>query len=263
MKYQDIFERKERKYILTEAVYQKLRKELNRFMAVDQYGETTILSMYYDTASSLLIRRSMEKPVYKEKLRLRCYGVPESDSPSFIEIKKKFKGIVYKRRIGMSYIDAVQYMEQNKPLEIPSQISREISYFKQFYGDLQPKTVIACERTAMAGRMDPDLRITFDRNIRWRNTDLDLRNGADGKRLLEEGQILMEVKIKDALSWEMAKLFSGMSIYPCSFSKYGEAYRQWFIEDRKKSKENTEAMLLQMMFSDESFSGSHHSLISA
>ena len=120
MKYQDIFERKERKYILTEAVYQKLRKELNRFMAVDQYGETTILSMYYDTASSLLIRRSMEKPVYKEKLRLRCYGVPESDSPSFIEIKKKFKGIVYKRRIGMSYIDAVQYMEQNKPLEIPS-----------------------------------------------------------------------------------------------------------------------------------------------
>ena len=183
MDYQDIFERHEIKYLLTEETYRELRARLDSFMAVDQYGETTILNIYYDTPNSRLIRRSLEKPVYKEKLRLRCYGVPGSESPAFLEIKKKYKGIVYKRRIAMPYKDAVGYMDCGKPVPEPSQISREIDYFRRFYKELQPKMVIACERIAMAGIQDPELRITFDRNIRWRDTGLDLRQGSEGRRI--------------------------------------------------------------------------------
>ena len=92
--------------------------------------------------------------------------------------------------------------------------------------------VISCERIAMAGKEDPELRVTFDRNIRWRDYDLDLTAGAEGRPVLEEGQVLMEVKIRDALSCEFARLFSELGIFPCSFSKYGRAYEQRLSEER-------------------------------
>ncbi len=264
MQYQDIFERKELKYLLTEETYRKLRKELDRFMAVDQYGETTILNIYYDTPDSRLIRRSLEKPVYKEKLRLRCYGVPGSDSPAFLEIKKKYRKTVYKRRIGMPYSEAAGFMDRNQADRQLPQIGREIQYFKRFYRDLEPKMVIACERTAMAGICDPELRITFDRNIRWRDRDLDLRLGSSGKPVLEKGRILMEVKVKDALSWELVKLFSRLQIRSCSFSKYGEAYRQQFAEEAERKAEQKERQRFRgALYGQAVYSGVHHSLVSA
>lgn len=226
--YQDNFKRYEVKYLLSAEQYAKLKKRLEKIAAVDAYGETKILNIYYDTPSFSLIRTSLEKPVYKEKLRLRSYGTASDTTNSFVEIKKKYDGIVYKRRINLPYKKAEAYL--NKGLRVSGdeagneQIVGEIDAFKDYYEGLAPKMMISYDRIAMAGIHDPELRITFDRNICWRTEDLDLRHGGYGRTLLEEGQVLMEVKILGAMSMELSRILSELEIFPASFSKYGRGY---------------------------------------
>ena len=229
--YKGVFERREKKYLLSKAQYLALRARLDEFMEVDAFGKSTILNIYYDTPDYHLIRRSIEKPVYKEKLRLRCYGIPEEDGTAFLELKKKMKKVVYKRRVAMPYTQAVRFLKEMDPKACRSQIERELVYCGKLYKDLAPRMVIAYDRIAMAGKQDPELRITFDTNLRWRDSDLDLRHGGYGRQLLEEGQVLMEVKIQGAMSLELARIFSELAIFPTSFSKYGNAYRVWLKEN--------------------------------
>ncbi len=223
--FQEIFQRTEIKYLLSEEQYLALRDRLQGMAEVDQYGETDILNIYYDTPDFSLIRASLEKPLYKEKLRLRSYGTPGEQSTSFIEIKKKYKGVVYKRRIDAPYMDAKEYLEGKKDLEQRSQIKSEIDAFRTGYEGLKPAMAISYKRIAMAGTEDPELRITFDREIRWRIEGLDLREGAVGEDLLKKGQRLMEVKIANAFPLELARMFSELGIFPVSYSKYGRGYQ--------------------------------------
>ena len=225
MKFQEIFKRTEIKYLLSEEQYQALRKQLQGIAEVDNYGESDILNIYYDTPDFSLIRTSLEKPLYKEKLRLRTYGTPRDGSAtSFIEIKKKYDGIVYKRRIDAPYSRAKGYLEGRNELSQTSQIKSEIDAFKKGYKDLRPAMAISYKRIAMAGIEDPELRITFDREILWRTEKLDLSEGPKGEALLMPGQHLMEVKIANAFPMELSRIFSELSIFPVSFSKYGRGY---------------------------------------
>ena len=162
------FKRKEMKYLLNKEQYLGFMERIKDMAEVDAYGQTSILNIYFDTPDYQLIRTSLEKPVYKEKLRLRSYGTPTDETNSFIEIKKKYKGIVYKRRISAPYKEAKDYLYEDVPLETPSQISAEIDYFKKSYPGLRPAMAISYDRIAMAGIEDPELRITFDTNIRYR-----------------------------------------------------------------------------------------------
>ena len=197
---------------------------------VDQYGETPILNIYFDTPDYRLIRTSLEKPAYKEKLRLRSYGVPQDDTQAFIEIKKKFKGVVYKRRIGMSYEDSLAYLCEGRPVKEPSQISGEIDYFMHYYKRIRPAMAVSYDRIAMSGTTDSNLRITFDRNIRWRVDHMDLKEGNVGRDILEPGQHLMELKIAGAMSTELAEILSELNIYQVSFSKYGRGYVDYMYQ---------------------------------
>ena len=238
MAFQEVFQRIEKKYLLEESQYSRLLRGLEGIAAVDEYGKTTILNIYYDTPDDRLIRRSLEKPVYKEKLRLRSYGVPETDGCSFVELKKKYRGVVYKRRISAPYKEALTYLDAGSGqlaartgrlrsrAKGDVQIIREIDYFQQFYRSLEPRMVISYDRIAMAGIADPDLRITFDTNLRWRTTDLDLRAGGYGRQLLRPGQVLCELKIAGAIPVTLARMFSELQIYPVSCSKYGSAWEE-------------------------------------
>ena len=244
--YQKAFRRYEKKYLITEAQYQALQKELAPFAAADAYGKTTILNIYYDTPDCRLIRASLDRPVYKEKLRLRTYGVPDDGTPAFMEIKKKYDGVVYKRRAEAKYREAAAFLEDGKTAEnektgeneenVPSrteeQIRRELSYFFESHPGLAPHMVISYDRIAMAGIEDPELRITFDTNIRYRTKDLDLRHGAYGTELLPPGTCLMELKITGAMPMELAAAMSRIGIFSTSYSKYGEAYTREFLEGR-------------------------------
>ena len=222
--FKDVFQRIEVKYLLDDMQYTELRKRLEGMAEVDSYGKTSILNIYFDTPDYKLIERSLEKPIYKEKLRLRTYGVANDDTNAFIEIKKKYKGVVYKRRISMPYKKAMEYLVDGKRPEERSQISDEIDYFLKYYKGIRPAMAISYDRIAMAGIEDPDLRITFDTNIRWRTDKLSLSEGNVGKDILLPGQHLMELKIAGAMSIELAKILDELNIRKTSFSKYGKGY---------------------------------------
>ena len=218
------FRRIEKKYLMDRSQYEALWEALADYVEPDDYPKSTICNIYYDTPDYYLIRRSLEKPLYKEKFRLRTYGTPSEDNPVFMEIKKKYKGVVYKRRIRVKAADAVEYMAGGpEPDNKDPQIMEEIHWFRNRY-PLVPGMFIAYERIAFRAKDDPDLRITFDRNIRYRTEHMDMSHGDQGIRLLPQDKVLMEIKIPGAAPLWLSHILADLKIYPASFSKYGRAY---------------------------------------
>lgn len=214
--FQMTFKRYEIKYLLDEKTYLELRKRLEGKMVVDQYGEKTVCNIYFDTPDSRLIRTSLEKPVYKEKLRLRSYGTPERNSTVFVELKKKYKGVVYKRREDMVLSEAEAYLYQGWKPGFSSQVLREIDWFLKYYGQITPAMYISYERIAMNEVKDSGLRVTFDTNILWRKEELNLKEGSWGNPILEPGQRLMEIKIAGAMPLWLGEILDKLYIYPSS-----------------------------------------------
>lgn len=219
------FERRELKYRITDAQRAALEAAFCARMVPDEHGESTICNIYYDTADYRLIRASLEKPAYKEKLRLRSYGTATPGGEVFLELKKKYKGIVYKRRITLPEDAAGEFIAGRAPLGEHGQIGREIEYFTAFYAPLLPAVHLSYERSAWFSREDRDLRITFDKNIRFRQEDVSLTLPARGRRILPEGESLMEIKAAAALPLWLVSELDTLGIYQSTFSKYGEAYK--------------------------------------
>ena len=221
---QTCFKRYEKKYLLTHEQYEQMRRGMAEYVRPDEHPRYTICNVYYDTDDYALIRASLEKPVYKEKLRVRSYGVPGEHDRVFVELKKKFNGVVYKRRTTMEAAEAVRYLRGVSDAR-DCQIRREIDFFLKSYLP-RPKVFIAYDREAYAGREDGELRITFDTNLRARDTDVDLRLG---EPLLPDGLILMEIKIPGTAPLWLARLLSGIGVFPTSFSKYGAYYKEFVL----------------------------------
>lgn len=232
---QETFKRYEKKYLLSEKQYRAFLNDLSEYIQADKYGNYTICNIYYDTAFYELIQKSISKPFYKEKLRLRSYGQVLEDGEVFLEIKKKSEGIVYKRRKKMPLSVAVPYVEGRGNVESGGQIGRELDWFLTRY-DVEPKVYIAYDREAYVSKEDERLRITFDRKIRWREDRLDLSEDTEGELLLEPDQIVMEIKIPGSIPFWLARLLSKHKIYPGSFSKYGTYYKQKLLKERKHVK---------------------------
>lgn len=222
--YIENFERYELKFRLSETQYDSVFRALSDIAHVDEYGRSKIMNIYYDTPDYRMIRTSIEKPVYKEKLRIRTYGVPDENSAAFVEIKKKYKGIVYKRRIAMPYYRAVDYLAGKAEPPVKNQISNEIDYLAKVWNNPVPTAVVSYDRIAMVVDNDPELRITFDDNIRYRMNNLDLTAGDSGKEILEDGERIMEIKVAKAIPLSIVRILSKNEVYPISFSKYGNAY---------------------------------------
>ncbi len=218
-----VFERQEKKYLLGEIQVSQLLSAAGSRLRMDQYGLHSIYNIYYDTEAFDLIRTSIDKPPYKEKLRLRSYGVPKPADTVFVELKKKASGTVYKRRVPLTLCEAERYLNHGiRPAE-QSQILREIGYFLSFYHPF-PRLWLGYDRVAYEGTADDGLRLTIDRRIRSRWDGLSLAAGDGGELLLPEGQCLMELKAPGALPLWLAHLLCALSLYPASFSKYGAVY---------------------------------------
>ena len=229
MAYGNTFRRGEMKFVLDKVHYLELLDAISDRMTEDKYGLHTICNIYCDTDDYRLIRTSVEKPKYKEKLRLRCYGAPTDDSLAFIEIKKKFKGIVYKRRVEMPYKQALSYVNGGAKPDIRSQQLDEIDYMIHLYG-LKPKIVICYDRRAFFGNEDREFRLTFDTSVRSRTYDLDLRSGDYGENLIDDNTYIMEIKAAGGIPLWMVELLSERKIYKQSFSKYGNIYKQSLLD---------------------------------
>ena len=216
--------RKECKYILTKKQYEGLLQAIDGHMILDQYGLTSIASIYFDTDSDLLTRRSIEKPAFKEKIRLRSYGLAKPDKDCFLELKRKAQGIVYKRRIAISEDQAYLFMSGGCGLLQDGQIQREITYFRDLYRCLKPRFLILYERKAYYNNEDPNLRITFDENVRYRANELNLHTSMEGEDLLPEGSVLMEIKALNPYPKWLHEPLTELRIFQTSFSKVGAAY---------------------------------------
>ena len=225
MSYQAVFKRYELKYMLSAEQKQKLLAAMEPFMALDEYGRTTIRNVYFDTGSYRLIRHSIEKPAYKEKLRLRSYHRAEPNAEIFVELKKKYDSVVYKRRLSMKEPQAVNWLQGTGCYAPDSQISREIDYFRRFYEALRPTVFLSYEREAYYAKDGSDFRVTFDDTILCRETELTLSAPVYGYPLLEAGKVLMEIKCSGGIPLWMTELLSREKIYKTSFSKYGTAYQ--------------------------------------
>ncbi|MBQ8357840.1 MAG: polyphosphate polymerase domain-containing protein [Clostridia bacterium] len=218
-----IFRRIEKKYLLTQAQKQALLRTVSTYFTPDAYGKSTVESLYLDTPDYRLIRTSIDASGYKEKLRLRSYGIPKENDKVFLELKKKYKGVVYKRRVAMTSAQACRYLNAGeRPFD--SQIMRELDYTMGFYGYPRPAAMISCEREAFFSKENDALRMTFDTGIRYRRTELSLSAGAAGKLLLPSDLTLMEIKTDGAMPLWLSHALDAARIYPTSFSKYGTAY---------------------------------------
>lgn len=222
--YQNVFKRHEKKYLLTAAEYISLLGRINDRIVPDAYPETQICSLYFDTPDGSLIRRSLEGPEYKEKLRLRSYGIPSGNGDVFLELKKKYKGVVFKRRVLLPFDEAKDYLSGIKRPNADSQILREIDGFMESYEGIGPAMLIMCERRSWLLDEDRSIRITFDGNILWRDRELDPRKGIYGEPLLPPGAKLMEIKAGESIPVWLSRILSELRIFNTSFSKYGSAY---------------------------------------
>lgn len=219
--YNSTFVRSEIKYLLTNEQYQQILTALDDYTVSDEYGITDIHTIYYDTPDYLLIRNSLEKPVFKEKLRLRTYGHPEKCSTAFVEIKRKYNKIVYKRRFPMPYSQALTFFQNPSG---NTQIAKEIDYTLHHYTNIQPAMEITYNRISRIGRDDSSLRITFDSDIYWSTPSAELNRTAKRVPLLQTGSRIMEIKTSQSIPLWLSQLLTRFSCYPGSFSKYGAAY---------------------------------------
>lgn len=224
------FQRYEVKYYLTKAQREAIEPLILEHFTVDEFGKHTISNIYYDTDNFEITRESIDKPVYKEKLRLRAYGVPDRETGKvFLEIKKKFEHVVYKRRIHITVPEADAFLNEGiLPTSSDPQITREIAHFLDLHHP-KPKVFLSYERVALFGKEDSELRITFDTNLLYREHDLDLCLGAYGQRVVPEGVSIMEIKVPGTMPLWLAHSLSEHGIFHTSFSKVGTAYKDHIL----------------------------------
>ena len=185
--------------------------------------------MYLDTESDELIRKSLEKPFFKEKIRLRSYGKVSLTDTVFLESKKKFDGVVNKRRTTFVLQDAYEYFENGNIIENPKmnkQVMKEINYIMNMY-NLKPRVFISYDRLAFFEKNNSDFRLTLDTNIQTRRDNLRLDYDIYGNQLLQPGQWIMEAKAFKAFPLWFVHFLSERKIFQTSFSKYGTEYRNY------------------------------------
>ena len=227
-----IFKRVEKKYPLDKEKKDMLLSLISHRLEPDPHGKNTICSLYIDTPDRVIIRNSLDARVYKEKLRIRSYGIPQKDTPVFLEIKKKYKGVVYKRRVKAPLEQVYRYLETGeKPVE--GQIMSEIDYALKFYKNAAPSMLILYEREAYFSAEDEGLRLTFDKNIRYRETETEMEKGDFGTAITEKDQYILEIKTNGGMPLWLSKALNECGIFPSRFSKYGTAFIRTLTESAK------------------------------
>ena len=229
MKNQMIFKRYEIKYLLTPEQRQYIQEAMKPYMQLDEFGHSVIRNIYFDTDNYRLVRRSIEKPVYKEKLRMRSYRKAGQNDKVFLELKKKYQSVVYKRRILLPQQEAFELIDNPSGIQADSQIEREMIYFCDYYQSLKPVVYLSYEREAYYALDGSDFRVTFDEEILSRTDRLSLEEEPEGQPLLAEGMSIMEIKTPGGIPLWMTKCLTKLHLYKTSYSKYGTAYQKMLM----------------------------------
>ena len=225
--FKDKFQRFETKYVISKEKLAALLAEFEDYMVEDEHAYSTISNLYYDTPTYQMIRESLEKPYFKEKLRVRTYdAAPAENSQVFLEIKKKVRKIVYKRRIATDLLAAEAYLGGEQERIDDSQIRSEIDWLTQRYQGVEPRMFIYYNRYSMKGREDENVRITIDHDVTYRSHQLSLLAGTHGENLLPDNHVIMEIKVPGAYPLWLTEILDRHQVFSKSFSKYGVAYKK-------------------------------------
>ncbi|MDO4198005.1 MAG: polyphosphate polymerase domain-containing protein [Erysipelotrichaceae bacterium] len=216
----ETFERTETKYLISREQLKEILNLTNDYLQTDRFFKGNLMSIYYDTDSYQMIRCSIEKPEYKEKIRIRSYDDVEDNDSVYVEYKKKYNGIVYKRRTTVGYKDAMENLYDASFED--RQVAKEIKRGLIFYKDVKPKIFISTRRYSYRGKEDENLRITFDLDMKYRTDNLCLKR-SDKDKTISDG-IVMEIKTVNPYPLWLVKVLNETKAYPQSFSKVGEAY---------------------------------------
>lgn len=234
------FNRFEKKYIMTKEIYNNVFNDMSLYLEKDTHSESlpyyTICNIYYDTVTDEVIKRSVSKPVFKEKLRLRCYCNGKDSDIAFLEIKKKFDGFVNKRRTKITVGEAHNLID-NKVLPLKksyhnTQVLNEIYHYVKDK-ELVPRVVISYDRMAYTDKVNRDVRVTFDTNITSRRDHLMLSRTNDDQMILGKNYVLMEIKTSTSIPLWLTHILTKYDVYSNSFSKYGTEFFEYLIENRK------------------------------
>lgn len=219
-----IIDRFEIKYLLNKCDYNLLINKMKDFLVKDKYFKETIYNIYFDSDDYILINRSLDKPIYKEKIRMRSYDKTNDSTNIFLEIKKKYIKNSNKRRVVISYKDYLDYINYGIIPKCDKQIMNEIDYcFKRY--KLKPKIKILYDRLAYCLKGDDTFRITFDTNIRYSNDNMDFNNDDN---ILFMSDYIMEIKTFSGIPLWLNKILNNLDIYPTSYSKVGKIYEEGF-----------------------------------
>lgn len=229
----EFFRRIEKKYMITKEQYTNVKEQIKDKMIEDEHGKSTICNLYLDTEEFELIRHSITKPIFKDKIRLRSYNIPNENSNIYLEIKRKYDGVVSKRRIEIKLNEFHEYLKNEMIGE--NQVRKELEYYFKHYG-LRPTMFVSYDRRAYYSKEDRDFRLTFDENILARDYDLEIEKGIYGTNILEKDKCIMEIKTLGAIPIWFVKILDELKICPCGFSKYGEAYTQLILKANTVSK---------------------------
>lgn len=225
MKPQTFFKRHELKFVINNELKEIIINTINPYMEIDKYKKTTIKNIYFDTDDYLLIRRSIDKPIYKEKLRIRTYVNQLNENNTFVELKKKYNHVVYKRRLEINEKIAMDWLTGKIDCPYDTQVAKEIDYFYKLYKGLKPLVFLSYDREAYYEKNGGDLRITFDDNILFRDQNINLSEEPFVTAVLENNQVIMEIKTTSSLPIWIVDILSKHHIYKTSFSKYGTIYK--------------------------------------
>lgn len=221
--YDKCFQRIEEKYLLSQAQKEELLRHVSNYVTRDKHFRSSMRNIYFDTVNFDLVARSIEKPIFKDKFRVRSYDDPAKSKEVFLEMKMKYKGISHKRRTRISYEEYQSYLHDHD-FDQHDLIWREIDYYFRYY-DLRPMMYVAYDRESYAGTQDENLRITFDANLRSRMKNLELTNDRGTQNYFDQPTCIMEIKMMHALPLWLARALTELEIQPTSFSKYGQIYR--------------------------------------
>lgn len=237
MAYQAVFKRYELKYIMTKKQQRAVLEAMLPHMRLDQFGHTQIRNIYFDTDNYRLVRRSLEKPSYKEKLRIRSYRQVSAQDTVFVELKKKYDDVVYKRRESLTQLEALEWILRETPFPKATQIGNEIDYFFAYYQTLRPKVFLSYEREAFYALDGSDFRVTFDEKILARQEELSLSREIYGTPLIDDAHVLMELKTSGGIPLWLTRVLAQEQIYKTSFSKYGTAYQRIIYNKEQESRQ--------------------------
>ncbi|QGH35688.1 VTC domain-containing protein [Gracilibacillus salitolerans] len=224
----EIFTRREQKYLITKQQYEKLIEKTSFFMRPDKFGvdgKYTVISLYFDSLDHKIYYETKNKLRFRQKLRLRVYDNTDIEGPSFFEVKQKHNNVVNKRRMLLPLSEAYRYLDESKTNVLDSietsnpQVLREIENFRTLYG-LQPEMVVSYDRHALHGIDNAGLRMTFDFNLRCRNTDLRVENGAYGDNFIDENLGVLEVKVNDSVPLWLTRILQEINCEQRSASKF-------------------------------------------